>query len=70
MAVGAVVTKVVFRRPWVVEAEALDGPRAGRLLAWRIVGWRASGQQVVDVARRLEAGVDLNRRLALHFLGD
>ncbi len=59
VAVGAVVTKVVFRRPWVVEAEALDGPRAGRLLAWRIVGWRASGQQVVDVARRLEAGVDL-----------
>ena len=56
---GGVVAKVVFRRPWVVEAEAVDGPREGRLVAWRVVGWRASGQQVVDVVRGLEAGVDL-----------
>ncbi len=28
-------------------------------MAWRVVGWRASGQQVVDVVRGLEAGVDL-----------
>jgi hypothetical protein len=54
---GSVVAKVAFRRPWVVEAEAVEGPREGRLVAWRVVGWRASGQQVADVVRALEAGL-------------
>jgi hypothetical protein len=56
---AGLVAKVVFRRPWGVEAEALDGPRAGRLVVWRVVGWRASGAHLAQVADALAAGVDL-----------
>lgn len=54
-----VVARVVFRRPWRVEAEALDGAGPRRLVTWRVVGWRASGAHVEAVARHLEAGVDV-----------
>ena len=52
--IGAV-ARVLFRRPWVVHASA-DG---GQVRSWNVVGWRASGALVDDVASRLEAGVSL-----------
>ena len=47
--------KVVFRRPWVVEAKS-DGAARAR---WRVPGWRRSGEFAADVARRLERGASL-----------
>ncbi|HPB45406.1 MAG: hypothetical protein M9952_08900 [Microthrixaceae bacterium] len=44
-----VVTKVVFRRPWTVEAIDHTGERH----AWRVVGWRASGEVRNLVAERV-----------------
>ncbi len=49
LAVGA---RILFRRPWTVEAVADDG----ELLTWRIVGLRASGEQARKVAWALRAG--------------
>lgn len=46
-----VLAKVVFRRPWIVEADGSDGGR----YEWRIVGWRASGEARDAVAQHLEA---------------
>jgi len=62
--------RVLFRRPWVVEARSAeplapegtdawpsDGPvLAVRRHTWRVVGWRASGEQVADVANALVHG--------------
>lgn len=45
--------RVLFRRPWTVEARASDRSR----LVWRVVGWRASGEQVARAAEHLAAGV-------------
>jgi hypothetical protein len=49
-----VVAKILFRRPWYVEAiRAGDGLRR----RWAVVGWRRSGEFVEEVARSFEAGV-------------
>lgn len=48
-----ILARVVLRRPWTVEARAGDGSS----LLWRVVGWRASGDQVDAVAEGLRAGV-------------
>lgn len=53
LAVLGLVGRVVFRRPWTVEARAGDGAS----LLWRVVGWRASGEHVARVAELLAAGV-------------
>lgn len=50
---GGVVARVLFRRPWIVEASADDGTR----LTWRVVGWRASGERCAEMGRSLEAGI-------------
>jgi hypothetical protein len=44
--------RVVFRRPWAVEAVAPDGATH----TWRVVGWQASGDAVDAVANALEHG--------------
>lgn len=46
------VGRVVFRRPWVVEALGPDQHR----LTWRIVGWGASGEAVDYIADALAHG--------------
>ncbi|MDY7100741.1 MAG: hypothetical protein S0880_06095 [Actinomycetota bacterium] len=46
------VARILFRRPWTVEATADDGTR----IRWRIKGWGASGDWRDDVARRLSLG--------------
>ena len=44
--------RVLFRRPWIVEAR-VAGTNEGR--QWKVVGWRASGEQVEAVAERLRS---------------
>jgi hypothetical protein len=44
--------RVVFRRPWTVEAARDD-----EVLTWQVVGWKASGAQVRRVSALLSDGV-------------
>jgi len=53
LAVGGLVARVCFRRPWLIEAR--DG--TGRVLRWQVVGWRASTQRVADLRQLLPTGV-------------
>ena len=46
------VARVVFRRPWTVEAR-VAGTNEGR--EWKVTGWRASGELVDTVAARVQA---------------
>ena len=52
LAVGGVVGRIVFRRPWTVEAVSGDGDR------WcaHAVGWQASGRLRQELADHLAAG--------------
>lgn len=53
VAVGlGVLGRVLFRRPWTVEAR-VDGTSQGG--EWKVTGWRASGDFLNSVADRLEA---------------
>lgn len=47
----AVLGRVLFRRPWTVEARSSSGERR----EWKVVGWRASGALVDQVAHHLSA---------------
>ena len=47
-----IAARIVFRRPWIVEA---DGP-TGHRVRWRVVGWRASGATVDAAAEALAHG--------------
>jgi hypothetical protein len=49
---AGLVGRLLFRRPWVVEARGPDGMRR----TWRIVGWRASHEAVDFVADALAHG--------------
>ncbi len=53
LALLGIVARVVFRRPWVLEAAASDGQRH----QWRVVGWRRSGEQCRHIAQMLGAGI-------------
>jgi len=53
LALLGVMARVVFRRPWVVDARADDGT----VLTWKVVGWRASGQRRDEIAQMLAAGI-------------
>lgn len=53
LALVGLVAKMVFRRPWVVEAVTDRGKRH----EWRVVGWRRSGERCQEIAQSLEAGV-------------
>ena len=52
LALGGVVGRVLFRRPWTVDAVAPDGTHH----VWAVVGWRASGAARQHVADRVAAG--------------
>jgi hypothetical protein len=54
LAAAGAATRVLFRRPWTVEATADDGTTR----QWRVVGWRASGERCVQIGQRLQAGLD------------
>jgi hypothetical protein len=47
------VAKIVFRRPWTLEARSDDGT----VYRWKVVGWRASGQRRDEIAQMLSAGI-------------
>ena len=64
-----IAARVLFRRPWVVDARSTAAPPAAtdagpsdapvlavRRHTWRVVGWRASGEQVEHVANALAHG--------------
>jgi hypothetical protein len=53
---GAVVGRILFKRPWIVEAERRDRPTTHR---WEVVGWRASGDHVRHVREQLTHGMPL-----------
>lgn len=55
--VVAAAGRVVLRRPWTVVARCVKG--LPRRHTWAIVGWRASGKMVDDVARSLAEGTAL-----------
>jgi hypothetical protein len=53
---AAVIGRVLFRRPWVIEART-NGPLApGRRLEWQVVGWRKSRGLIERVVSDLAAG--------------
>ena len=47
-----VLGRVLFRRPWTVEARATGTNQRGE---WKVTGWRASGDLVDSVADELQA---------------
>jgi Flp pilus assembly protein TadB len=53
MLIAMAVFRVVFRRPWVIEAQAGDGPTIQRL----VVGWRASSQEMERLRDEITVGV-------------
>ncbi|HEV7759332.1 MAG TPA: hypothetical protein VGO78_10095 [Acidimicrobiales bacterium] len=53
LAGAGVIGRVVFRRPWTVEARDDDGT----VLTWQVVGWRASDERAADVAELVASGV-------------
>lgn len=53
LALGGLIARVCFRRPWLIEAR--DG--TGRVLRWRVVGWKASAERVEDIRHLLADGV-------------
>ena len=55
IAIVAVALRVLFRRPWIVQATSGD-----ETLTWPVVGWRASQQRVDAVTARLQRGLPLD----------
>lgn len=53
LALLSVVARIVFRRPWIIEARADDGT----VRTWKVVGWRASRDRRDEIAQLLSAGV-------------
>lgn len=53
LVVLGVVVRLVFRRPWIVDAVRAD---RGERLSWKVVGWRRSGEVVDAVAAQLSFG--------------
>jgi len=52
VAVAGVVGRVLFRRPWTIEARAADG----RQQEVRVVGWRKGGAVIDDLAAEIRHG--------------
>lgn len=53
---AGVMARTLLRQPWVVEATSSDSLTSGRLLEWRVRGWRKSGKLIDQVASDLSAG--------------
>ncbi len=56
LSVIGVIARVVFRRPWSIEARTEGGRAPGVQAEWRVVGWRAGRQHIAHVAADLQAG--------------
>jgi hypothetical protein len=55
---AGIISRVVLRRPWVIEARSSDPLTPGRVLEWEARGWRQSSRLIDEVARDLAAGRD------------
>jgi hypothetical protein len=55
LAAGAIALRVLFRRPWIVQAVSDD-----ETLSWAVVGWRKSNERVNAVVARLKRGLPLD----------
>ncbi len=53
---AGVAARVVLRQPWLIEARSSDPLTPGRLLEWRVVGWRKSHNLIEQVVSDLAAG--------------
>lgn len=51
LALVGIVGRVLLHRPWEIEVSGPD-----QILAWRVVGWRRSGQAIEQVTTRLRSG--------------
>lgn len=54
LALGGLIGRVVFRRPWLIVATT-DGPPAEQL-GWRVPGWRGSGAAIAEIETALRSG--------------
>lgn len=54
---GAVLGRILFKRPWIVEATRCDRPMP--VQRWEVVGWRASGDHVRHIREQLTNGMPL-----------
>jgi hypothetical protein len=50
---ASIVSRILRRGPWVVEAERLGG---GEILSWTVPGWRRSHRAMKEIAHALAAG--------------
>lgn len=53
LALLGILGRIVFRRPWTIEARADDGT----IRTWKVVGWRASRDHRDEIAQLLAAGI-------------
>jgi hypothetical protein len=53
VATVGIVARLLFRRPWIIEAVSDDGTTR----AWRVVGWRASSRMLTDIEQGLRIGL-------------
>lgn len=60
---GGLMVRVLRGTPWVVEATSSDPLTSGRVLEWRVRGWRKSGKVIDQVVSDLAAGREPAREL-------
>lgn len=53
---AGVIGRIMFRRPWVIEARCHDPLAHGRRLEWQVIGWRKSRGLIDRVRSDLAAG--------------
>lgn len=53
---GGLLSHVVLRKPWLIEATSVDPVTTGRQLEWRVSGWRRSAKFIDQVVADLSAG--------------
>jgi hypothetical protein len=53
-----IVIRIVFRRPWLVEAYPVEGPHDKHLI-WKVAGVQRSGLVVDQIADQIRSGVQI-----------
>jgi hypothetical protein len=51
--------RVLLGRPWLIEARTVTPAATGRVVQWKVSGWRRSSELVRSIAADLTAGRDL-----------
>jgi hypothetical protein len=55
---GTVIGRLLFGRPWQIEARTVGQPASPRVLDWDVTGWRQSRALVRDISAEIAAGRD------------